>query len=68
MEKNLYIMLAECLLPEDMVEYFDIDGGFVRVSVQASSQRILGVEGQRGGTLYIFNYIEALFINYLFSI
>ncbi len=24
MEKNPYIELAECLLPEEMIEYFDV--------------------------------------------
>lgn len=53
MEKNPYIELAECLLPEDMVEYFEV----VKVEKAAQTldvtleERDLGVEGYEPGQL-----------------
>ena len=53
MEKNPYIELAECLLPEEMVEYFEV------VKVEKTSEtldvtleeRDNGVEGYDAGQL-----------------
>ena len=53
MEKNPYIELAECLLPEEMVDYFEV----VKVSKTAESldvtleERDNGVEGYAPGQL-----------------
>lgn len=53
MEKNPYIELAECLLPEEIVEYFDV----VKVSKTAETldvtleERDNGVDGYTPGQL-----------------
>lgn len=53
MEKNPYIELAECLLPEEMVEYFDV----VKVEKTRETldvtleERNNGVEGYKPGEL-----------------
>ena len=53
MEKNPYIELAECLLPEEMVEYFEV----VKVEKTAETldvtleERDNGVEGYEAGQL-----------------
>ena len=47
MEKNPYIELAECLLPEDMVEYFEV----VKVEEipETLEERDKGVDGNAEG-------------------
>ena len=53
MERNPYIDLAECLLPDEMIEYFEV------VKVEKTSQtldvtleeRDLGIEGYQSGEL-----------------
>lgn len=51
MEKNPYIELAECLLPEDMVEYFEVakvdkTSETLDVVLEERDGRVDGYEGE----------------------